>query len=60
VHQFDAEAGAFAPISKKKMYWYSPFMVTSAADGESRPIYGGLYMVGGYGEGYFFLIWVAA
>jgi hypothetical protein len=37
------------------MYRYSPFMVTSTTDGESRPIYGGPYMVGGYGEGYFFL-----
>jgi hypothetical protein len=43
-----------------QMYRYSPFMVTSSAGGESRPIYGGLYTVGGYGEGYFFPTWVAA
>jgi hypothetical protein len=35
------------------VYRYSPFMVISAAGGESRPVYGGLCMVGGYGEGYF-------
>jgi hypothetical protein len=39
---------------------YPPFMVTSTADGKPRPIYGGLYMVEGYDEGYFFLTWVAA
>nr|XP_051206417.1 uncharacterized protein LOC127321418 [Lolium perenne] len=43
-----------------QMYRYSPFVVTSSADGEPRPIYGGLYTVGGYGEGYFFPTWVAA
>jgi hypothetical protein len=42
------------------MYWYTPFMVTSAAGGASRPIYGDLYTIGGYGEGYFFPTWVAA
>jgi hypothetical protein len=39
---------------------YSPFVVTSSAARASRPIYGGLYTVGGYGEGYFFPTWVAA
>jgi hypothetical protein len=42
-----------------QMYRYSPFVVTSSADGEPRPIYGGLYTVGGYGEGYCFPTWVA-
>jgi hypothetical protein len=42
------------------MYKYSSFVVTSSEDAASRPIYGGLYMVGGYGEGYFFPTWVAA
>jgi hypothetical protein len=42
------------------MYQYSLFMVTSSADGESRPIYGGLYTIGGYGEEYFFSTWVTA
>jgi hypothetical protein len=37
------------------MYRYSPFMVTSSADGESRPIYEGLYMIEGYDEEFFFL-----
>jgi hypothetical protein len=35
------------------MYLYTPFVVTSSADGESRPIYGGLYTIGGYDGGYF-------
>jgi hypothetical protein len=37
-----------------QMYRYSSFMVTSAVGGASRPIYGGLYMIGGYCEEYFF------
>ena len=28
--------------------------------GESRPVYGGVYTIGGYGEGYFYPTWVAA
>jgi hypothetical protein len=36
------------------------FMVTSLEDGESRPIYGCLYNIGGDSEGYFFPTWVAA
>jgi hypothetical protein len=42
------------------MYHYAPFMVTSSMAREQRPIYGGLYTIGGYGEGYFFPTWVAA
>jgi hypothetical protein len=42
-----------------QMYRYSPFVVTSSADGASRSIYGGLYTVEDYGEGYFFPTWVA-
>jgi hypothetical protein len=34
------------------------FVLTSSATEESRPINGGLYMIGGYGQGYFFLTWV--
>jgi hypothetical protein len=34
------------------MYSYAPFVVTSSAPREQRPIYGGLYTTGGYGEGY--------
>jgi hypothetical protein len=33
---------------------------SSSADGESRPIYGDLYTIEGYIEGYFFPTWVAA
>jgi hypothetical protein len=50
----------FSLIGYLQMYRYSPFMVTSSADGESQPIYGGLYMVRDYGEGYFFPTWVTA
>ena len=28
--------------------------------GESRLVYGGVYMIGGYGEGYFYSTWMAA
>jgi hypothetical protein len=38
---------------------YSPFMVVSIEGGESRPVYGGLFTVGGYGEVCFFPAWVA-
>jgi hypothetical protein len=41
-------------------YKYSPFMVLSSKGGGPRPLYGGLYMIGGYGEGYFFPTWMAA
>jgi hypothetical protein len=37
-----------------------PFMVYSTTSGASRPIYGGLYTVGGCGEGYFFPTWMVA
>jgi hypothetical protein len=36
------------------------FVVTSSDAGEPQPIYGGLYTVERYKEGYFFPIWVAA
>jgi hypothetical protein len=39
---------------------YAPFVVTSSEGGESRPIYGDLYMIGGYSEGYFFPTWMVA
>ncbi|KAF7072374.1 hypothetical protein CFC21_077516 [Triticum aestivum] len=34
------------------------FMVLSTTRGESRPVYGGVYTIGGYGEGYFYPAWV--
>nr|XP_051203681.1 uncharacterized protein LOC127317199 [Lolium perenne] len=43
-----------------QMYGDSSFVVASSAYGEPRPIYRGLYTIGGYGEGYFFPTWVAA
>jgi hypothetical protein len=39
---------------------YSPFVVSAAESGEPRPLYRGMYMVGGYGQEYFFLTWVEA
>jgi hypothetical protein len=42
------------------VYWYSPFVVISTEGGASRPIFGGLFTVGGYNDGYFFPSWVAA
>ena len=35
-------------------------MILSTTRGESRPVYGGVYTIGGYGEGYFYPTWVAA
>jgi hypothetical protein len=35
------------------MHNFAPFMVASSTDGESRSIYGGVYMVEGYNKGYF-------
>jgi hypothetical protein len=39
---------------------YAPFMVVSTVCGASRPVYGGVYTVGGHGEGYFYPTWMAA
>jgi hypothetical protein len=36
------------------MYRYSPFVVTSSVDGESRPVYGGFYTIIGNDKEYFF------
>jgi hypothetical protein len=41
------------------LYWYILFVVTSSKDGEARPTYESLYIIEGYGEGYFFSTWVA-
>jgi hypothetical protein len=35
-------------------------MVLSSEGGGPRPLYEGLYTIGGYGEGYFFPTWMAA
>jgi hypothetical protein len=42
------------------VYPYSLFVVVSIEGGESRPVYEGLFTVGGYGEGYFFPTCVVA
>jgi hypothetical protein len=42
------------------MHGFAPFMVLVAAYGGSRLLYGGVYMIGGYGEGVYYLIWVVA
>jgi hypothetical protein len=36
------------------VYQYYLFIVVSTSFGESRPVYGGLFTVGGYDDGYFF------
>jgi hypothetical protein len=41
-------------------YQYSPFMVISTKGEKSRPVYGGMFTVGSYGERCFFLAWLAA
>jgi hypothetical protein len=43
-----------------RVYQYAPFVATSSAYGEPRPVYGGLYTIGNHGEGHFFPTWVAA
>jgi hypothetical protein len=42
------------------VHCYASFMDTSAASGASGPLYGGVFTIGGYGEGYFLPTWVAA
>jgi hypothetical protein len=39
---------------------YASLMGTTSAGGASRPLYRGVFMVGGYDEGYFSPTWVAA
>jgi hypothetical protein len=41
-------------------YQHPSFMVLSSEGGGPRPLYGGLYTIGGYGEGYFSPTWMAA
>nr|XP_051223222.1 uncharacterized protein LOC127341416 [Lolium perenne] len=42
------------------VHQFAPFMVVAAAYGGPRPLYGGVYTVGGHGEGFYFPTWVAA
>jgi hypothetical protein len=42
------------------MYGFAPFMVATSTIGEPRPFYGGVYTVGEYGQGVYFLTWMAA
>jgi hypothetical protein len=38
---------------------FALFIVASVTCGESQPVYGGVYMVGGHNEEYFYPIWMA-
>jgi hypothetical protein len=40
------------------MYGFAPFMVVSPAFGAPRALYGGVYTVGGYNQGVYYLTWV--
>jgi hypothetical protein len=42
------------------MYMYAPFMVTASTLREPRPVYGGVYTIGEYGQGVYYPTWVAA
>ena len=42
------------------MHRVAPLMDTVAACRAPGPLYGGVFTVGGYGEGYFLPTWVAA
>jgi hypothetical protein len=42
------------------MHFYAPFVVTTTAYGEQRVVYGGVYMVGECGAGYFYPTWLVA
>jgi hypothetical protein len=41
-------------------YGFPPFMVATQTFEELRPLYGGVYTVGEYGQGVYFPTWVAA
>jgi hypothetical protein len=42
------------------MYGVALFMVVAPAFGGPRPIYGGVYTIGGNGERFYYPTWVAA
>jgi hypothetical protein len=42
------------------VYGFALFTVVSSTCGESRPVYIGIYMVEGHGEGYFYPTWIAS
>jgi hypothetical protein len=42
------------------MHFYAPVVVTTTAYGEYGVVYGGVYMVGECGEGYFYPTWLTA
>jgi hypothetical protein len=44
----------FSVAGYLQVYQYSPFIVISIACGELRPVYGDMFIVGGYNEEYFF------
>jgi hypothetical protein len=39
---------------------YASLMGATSADGALKPLYGDVFTVRGYGEGFFFPTWVAA
>jgi hypothetical protein len=41
------------------VYGFAPFMVVALSLGEPGPLYEGVYMVGGYDQGDYYLTWVA-
>jgi hypothetical protein len=42
------------------VYIFASFMVVFTTCGESRPVHGGVYIVGGHSEEYFYTMWMAA
>jgi hypothetical protein len=42
------------------MYDFTPFMDLAAAYSGSRPLYGVVYTIGGYSEGFYYPKWVVA
>jgi hypothetical protein len=58
--QTKAHAASNFPTTRTVVQYFAPFMVFSSAYGESRPIYEGVYTVGGHGERVYYLTWVVA
>nr|XP_051206507.1 uncharacterized protein LOC127321523 [Lolium perenne] len=48
------------PCGYLQVHRFAPFVVFASTSRESRPLYGGIYTIGGCGEGYFFPTWMAA
>jgi hypothetical protein len=51
----------FFPVAgHTPLHYYSSFVVVSTTCGASRPLFGVVYTVEGYDEGYFIPTWMAA